>query len=95
MWVVGVMGWCVFLFSLCAALYLDQKIIGEVEKDVPLDQRRSFISLNGRQVAREARKRHRLLFPDSRLRLLNLLAWGATFLSLFATLSLSSQIFRF
>jgi len=84
MWAVCVLTWCLFLGSLCVALILDQKIIDEVERDLAIGQRPSLTSLNGRRVATAACKRHAMLFPHSRLRSRNLVAWASAGLSLFA-----------
>jgi hypothetical protein len=95
MWAVCILAWCLFLIFICGGLFLDQKIIAEVEKDLSIDQRPSLISLNGRAVARAAYRKHAALFPNSRLRLLIKAAWAAAALSLVATLSLSSRVFGF
>lgn len=69
--------------------------MNEVERDLPVEQRPSLTSLNGRWVAIEARRRHRLLFPQSRLRIVTSAVWAAAGLSLLLTLSLTSRVFGF
>jgi hypothetical protein len=95
MWAVCILAWCLFLTFICGALFLEQKIIAQVEKDLPIERRPSLISLNGRAVAFAAYRKHAAMLPNSRLRLLSYAVWAAAALSLIATLSLTSRVFGF
>jgi hypothetical protein len=95
MWAVCILVWCLFLTFICSALFLEQKIIAEVEKDMPIQRRPSLTSLNGRAVAFAAYRKHAAIFPQSRLRLLSYTVWAAAALSLIGTLSLTSRVFGF
>jgi hypothetical protein len=95
MWAICVLVWCLFLTFICSALFLDQKIIAEVEMDLPIERRPSRTSLNGRGVAFAAYRKHAAMFPNSRLRLLSYGLWAAAVLSLVATLSPTSWVFGF
>jgi hypothetical protein len=95
MWIVCIVAWCLFLTFICSALFLEQKIIADVEKDLPIERRPSLTSLNGRAVALAAYRKHAALFPSSRLRLLSYAVWIAAVLSFIGTLSLTSRAFGF
>ncbi len=93
MWAICLLAWCLFLTFTCSSLFLDQKIIAEVEKGLPMERRPSLTSLNGRGVAFAAYRKHAKLYPTSRLRLLSYGLWAAVVLSFVATLSLASRLF--
>jgi len=95
MWAVCILAWCLFVACLCSALWLEEKIIAEVEQGIPIDQRPSVTSLNGRAVASAARKQHAAMFPQSKLRLANSAVWFASGLTLIGTLTLMSRVFGF
>jgi len=95
MWLVCILVWCIFLTCLLSAIWLEQKIIAEVEQDLSVSQRPSWNRLNGRAVAIEACRQHALKFPDSKLRLQRTGAWIAAAVSLIITLTLTSHIFGF
>ena len=88
-----ILTWCLFIASICTAMFLEQKICNDVEEGIPMAQRPSLTSLNGCRVAFDARRRHRQLYPQSSLRSLNLSAWGTAAISLIATLFLTSRVF--
>ena len=88
-----ILTWCLFIASICTAMFLDQKICNEVEEGIPMAQRPSVTSLNSRWVAFDARRRHRQLYPQSSLRSLNLSAWGTAAVSFIVTLFLTSHVF--
>ncbi len=48
MWLVCILVWCIFLTCLLSAIWLEQKIIAEVEQDLSVSQRPSWNRLNGR-----------------------------------------------
>ena len=91
MWALCILAWCLFVACICTAFFLDQKIADEVEQHLPIEQRPSLTWLNGRRAAIEARRRHRLLFPRSRLRIISTAVWVAAELSLLVTFSLASR----
>src|SRR5689334_4538948 len=67
MWAVCIFAWSLFLTFICSALFLDQKIIAEVEKDFPIDQRPSLFWWNGRAVARAAYRKHAAMFSKQQV----------------------------
>jgi hypothetical protein len=93
MWAICLLAWCLFLASISSALFLDQKIIAGIEKDLPIERRPSLISLNGRAVARTAYRKHAAIFPNSKLRMLGNAAWAATVVTFIATALLISRFF--
>ena len=94
MWAICVVAWCIFLLCVCTAITLEQKVIEEAEKDLPFNKRLSWTTLNGRRVAGESFKRHKLLFPHSRLRMLSRAAWIAAAGSGIIAFTLISRTFH-
>lgn len=93
MWLICILVWCIFLTCVLTAISLEQKIIAEVEQDLPVSLRPSCNRLNGRAVATEARMQHALKFPHSKLRLQGALAWIGAVASLCITFAFASRVF--
>jgi hypothetical protein len=73
---------------------IDGKIVEEAERDLPTTERPSWISLNGRWAHAVARRRHKLLFPESRLRVASVAAWVGAGACLIATLAVAERVFH-
>jgi hypothetical protein len=76
------------------AVTLQYKIVEEAENDLPFDKRPSWIWLNGKRIARESYKRHKLLFPRSRLRMKSRVAWAAAVVAFGLAITLISRTFH-